>query len=151
MTTATASPATCTRCGTTGPMHAFLMDDQGALICNRCEAKGEAQVGLRKRAKNTMLAPAIASTMAYFAFLIPFLNLVAPAALAALAILGAVNGIRMHGELGRTRDSGVSEGLRTGLLVMSILTIIFASVPLVLQVLGWIGLALGPSHRGRGF
>jgi len=121
---------------------ALLLDDQGLPICGSCQAKVEAQVGMRKRAKNTMLTPAIVSTLAYFSFLIPLANLVAPAGLAALAILGAVNGIRMHGELGRTRDHGVSDGLRTGLLVMSILTIIFASIPLLLQVVGWLGLAL---------
>ena len=142
MTATTTNPTACNRCGTSAMRQALLLDDQGLPICGSCQAQIDAQVGMRKRAKNTMLAPAIASTLAYFSFLIPFLNFVAPGALAALAILGAVNGIRMHSELGRTRDSGVSERLRGGLLVMSILTIIFASIPLLMQVLAWVGIAL---------
>jgi hypothetical protein len=147
MSTATVNPNTCTTCGTTAPLHTMLMNDQGALTCASCLARSEAQVGLRKRTKNMMLAPAMASVLAYFSFVVPFLNIFLPGVLAALAILSAVTGIKLHGELGRRRDDhGVSEGLRTGLLVMSILTIIFASIPLLMQVFAWIGLATGLSH-----
>jgi len=112
MPAAAANPATCTQCATTAPMHMMLMNDQGALICGSCQAKGEAQAGTRKRAKNIMLAPAMVSTLAYFSFLVPLLNLVGPGILAAIAIVSAVGGIRLHGELGRTRDHGVSPGLK---------------------------------------
>ena len=146
MPAAATQPATCTTCGTTAPMHMMLMNDQGALTCGSCLAKAEAQAGMRKRAKNIMLAPAMVSTLAYFSFLVPMLNLVGPGILAAIAIFSAVGGIRLHGELGRRSDHGVSPGLKSGLLVMSILTIVFASIPLLLQVLAWVGLALAPSH-----
>jgi hypothetical protein len=143
MNPAAVKPTTCTRCGETVPPNALLMDADGAIICPECLDKREAQEGLRKYTKNVMLAPAMAAALAYFAFLVPVLGLVAPAVLAAIAILGAIGGIRLHSELARrTDDHGVSSGLRTGLLVMSILTIVFAAFPLLIQVLGWIGLAL---------
>src|SRR5438876_5965902 len=124
-TTAAANPATCTQCGTVAPLHLMLMNDQGAITCAPCLAKAEAQVGLRKRTKNHMLAPAMISTLAYFSFLVPVWNLAAPGFLAALAIWGAIGAIKLHTELGRARDNqGVSPGLKSGLLVMSILTIV---------------------------
>jgi hypothetical protein len=102
---------------------------------------------MRKRAKNMMLAPAMVSLLAWFSMVVPLLNLAAPGILAAIAILSAVNGIRLYTELGhRSDDHGVSDGLRSGVLVMSILTIIFASILLVIQVLAWVALALAPSH-----
>lgn len=149
MPAAAPNPATCTQCGTTAPMHMMLMNDQGALTCGSCQAKGEAQVGMRKRAKNAMLAPAMLSTLAYFSFLVPVLNLAGPGVLAAIAIWGAVGAIRLHGELGRTRDHGVSNGLRSGLLVMSILTVVFAAFPLLMQVLAWVGFASMSGHHQR--
>jgi hypothetical protein len=64
-----------------------------------------------------------------------------------MAIWSAVGGIRLHGELGRRKDNdGVSKDLRSGLLVMSILTIVFASIPLLLQIFAWVALALSRSH-----
>jgi len=147
MPAAAANPATCTVCETVAPMHAMLMNDQGALTCASCLARVEAQAGMSKRAKNMMLAPAMVSVLAYLSFLIPLVNLAAPGVLAAIALWSAIGGIRLYHELGRRRDNeGVSPGLRTGLLVMSILTIIFAAIPLVFQILGWIGMALAPSH-----
>jgi hypothetical protein len=147
MPAAAANPATCTACGTVAPMHTMLMNDQGALTCGSCLAQAESQAGMRKRTKNIMLAPAMVSVLAYLSFLIPLVNLAAPGILAAIALWSAIGGIRLYNELGHRRDNeGVSPGLRTGLLVMSILTIIFASIPLLLQILAWIGLALAPSH-----
>jgi hypothetical protein len=142
MTTAAIDPATCTQCGKTAPLRTMLMNEMGALTCNACLARREGQDATRRRAKNTMLAPAMVSTLAYLAFLIPYINFVAPGVLAAIAIWGAIGGIRVHNEINRTADHGVSSGLRTGLLVMSILTIVFASIPMLIQVLGWVGLAL---------
>jgi hypothetical protein len=147
MPTAAANPATCTQCGTVAPLHMMLMNDQGAITCPSCLAKAEAQVGLRKRAKNHMLAPAMISTLAYFSFVVPMWNLAGPGLLAATAIWGAIGGIRLHSELGRSRDNqGVSPGLKTGLLVMSILTIVFASIPLLLQSFAWVGFFIAPRH-----
>jgi len=147
MPASAASPATCTSCGTTAPMHTMLMNDQGALTCGSCLARVDAQSGLRKRAKNVMLTPAMVSVLGWFALLVPMVGIVLPGLMAAGAILGAVAGIRLYGELGRRRDDhGVSAGLRSGVLVMSILTIVFASILLVIQVFAWIGLALMPSH-----
>ena len=147
MTSAAIDPATCTQCGKTAPLRTMLMNEMGALTCDSCLAKREAQAGLRKRAKNTMLAPAMVSTLAYLCFLVPFLNLAAPGVLAAIAMWGAIGGIKVHNEINRrTDDHGVSSGLRSGLLVMSILTIIFASIPLLLQILAWVGMALAPSR-----
>jgi F0F1-type ATP synthase assembly protein I len=101
----------------------------------------------RKRAKNVMLAPAMVSVLAYLSFLVPLLNIAAPGILGAMAIWSAVGGIRLHGELGRRKDNdGVSKDLRSGLLVMSILTIVFASIPLLLQIFAWVALALSRSH-----
>jgi len=143
LNTAAVNPPTCTRCGATVPPNAMMMDAQGAIICPECLDKREDQEGMRKHAKNTMLAPAGVSALAYLAFLVPVIGFVAPAVLAAIAIGGAIRGIRLHGELGDpTDDHGVGKGLRSGLLVMSILTIIFASFALLIQVLGWVGLAL---------
>jgi hypothetical protein len=151
MTTAAVNMGTCTTCGKTLPMHTLLMNDQGALTCASCLAAREMNEGSRKRAKNHMLAPAMISTLAYFSFLVPFWNLFGPGLLAASAIWGAIGGIRLNNELARAPgNQGVSSGLRTGLLVMSILTIIFASLPLLLQIFAWIGLALAPSHPRPG-
>jgi hypothetical protein len=147
MTTAAIDPATCTQCGTTAPLRTMLMNEMGALTCNSCMAKRGEQDALRKRAKNTMLAPAMVSALAYMSFLVPMLNIAAPGVLAAIAIWGAIGGIKVYNEIGRHRDDhGVSDGLRTGLLVMSILTIIFASIPLLLQIVAWIGMAFVPVH-----
>ena len=146
MPASAASPATCTSCGTTAPMHTMLMNDQGALTCASCLAKVDAQSGLRKRAKNVMLAPAMVSILAWFSLVLPTVGLFLPGVMAAGAILGAVGGIRLYAELGRRRDDhGVSAGLRSGVLVMSILTIVFASILLVIQVFAWIALAMMPS------
>ena len=147
MTVASVNPVSCTTCGTTAPMHTMLMNDQGALTCGSCLARAEARAGMRSRAKNIMLAPAMVSVIAYFALVIPVINLVAPGILAAIALWGAIGGIRLHTELGRRGDDhGVSPGLRSGLLVMSILTIVFAAFPLLSQSLGWIRVLLAPSH-----
>jgi len=147
MTVASVSPATCTACGTTAPLHTMLMNDQGALTCASCLARAEAQTGMRKRAKNIMLAPAMVSVMSYLALIVPVVNLAAPGILAAIAMWSAIGGIRLHTELGRRRDDhGVSPGLRSGLLVMSILTIVFASFPLLSQSFTWIRLVLAPSR-----
>lgn len=143
MNPAAASPVTCTRCGTTVPPNALLTDAAGAILCPECLDKRDDQEGMRKYTKNVMLAPAVASVLAYCAFLVPVIGLVAPAVLAAIAIWGAIGGIRLNIELGgRTDDHGVGKGLRTGLLVVSILTIVSASFPLLIEVLGWIGVAV---------
>jgi hypothetical protein len=147
MSTAPMNTGTCTTCGKALPMHTMLMNDQGALTCASCLAQREFNDGARKRAKNHMLAPAMISTLAYFSFLVPLWNLFGPGLLAASAIWGAIGGIRLHNELARTPgQQSVSPGLRTGLLVMSILTIVFAAFPLLLQIAAWVGLALMPSH-----
>jgi hypothetical protein len=152
MPAAASNPATCTTCGTTAPMHTFLMNEQGALTCASCLAKAEAQAGLRKRTKNTMLAPAMVSVMAYLSFVVPVFNIAAPGILAAIAMWSAIGGIRLHNEIGRRRDDhGVSPGLRSGLLVMSILTLVFASFPLLMQILAWVAMLLMPSHRGTSY
>lgn len=147
MSTASVNPVTCTGCGVIAPMHAMLLNDQGAVTCQSCLAKDEAKAGLRKRIRNSMLAPAMVSLLAWFSLVIPLVNLVAPGVLSAVALWSAIGGIRVYNELGRRPDDhGVSSGLRAGLLVMSILTIIFASILLVMQILGWIALALAPSY-----
>jgi hypothetical protein len=147
MPAAATNPVTCTSCGMTAPMHTMLMNDQGALTCASCLARTEMQASARKRAKNVMLAPAMVSVLAYLSFLIPLVNIAAPGILAALAIWSAVGGIRLHGEMSRMKDfDGVSRDLRTGLLVMSILTIVFAAIPLLIQIFAWVAIALAPSH-----
>jgi hypothetical protein len=147
MTTASVNPVTCAGCGVIAPMHTMLLNDQGAVSCQPCLAKEEAKAGLRKRTRNNMLAPAMVSLLAWFSLIIPLINLAAPGVLSAVALWSAIGGVRVYNELGRRRDDhGVSAGLRSGLLVMSILTIIFASILLVMQILGWIALALAPSY-----
>ena len=146
MTTAAVDPATCTQCGTTAPLRTLLMNEMGALTCNACLARREEQAGTRKRAKNTMLAPAMVSALSYLSFMVPVVNFAAPGVLAAIAMWGAIGGLRVHHEIARRKDDhGVSSGLLSGLLVMSILTIIFAAYPLLIQIVAWIGLLFAPA------
>jgi len=144
MTTAAVDPATCTQCGATAPLRMMLMNEMGALTCNACLTKKLDQEGSRKRAKNTMLAPAMVSALAYLTFIVPVVNFAAPGVLAAIAMWGAIGGLRLHHEFAHRKDDhGVSSGLLSGLFVVSILTIVFATYPLAIQIISWIGLALG--------
>jgi hypothetical protein len=146
MTTAAVDPATCTQCGTTAPLRMMLMNEMGALTCNACLAKKLDHEGSRKRAKNTMLAPAMVSALAYLSFVVPVLNISAPGVLAAIAMWGAIGGLRLHREFAHRKDDhGVSSELLSALLVMSILTIVFAAYPLLIQIISWIGLLFGPA------
>jgi hypothetical protein len=147
MPIAPAVMATCTRCGTTGAQTSMLYDDQGSLICGACQARGESAAGMRKRVMNMTMTPPILSVMAYLSFLIPFLNLIAPALFAGSAIWGAIGGIRLFRELNGRTDHGATQGAVVAMLVLAILTLVFAAIPLALQILGWIALATRPSYR----
>ena len=125
----------------------MLMNEMGALTCNACLTKKLDHEGSRKRAKNTMLAPAMVSAMAYLSFIVPVVNLFAPGVLAAIAMWGAIGGLRLHHEFAHRKDDhGVSSELLTGLLVISILTIVFATYPLAIQIISWIGMMFAPDR-----
>ena len=148
---APAAMATCTRCGTTGPMPTMLYDDQGRLICNRCQAQAESATSMRKRVLNMTLAPPLLSVMAYLSFVVRGLNLFAPGLLALAAIFGAIGGIRLFAQLNRRTDHGASSGAVVAMLVLAILTLVFAAIPLVLQILGWVALVFGPPRYDGGY
>jgi hypothetical protein len=87
------------------------------------------------------LTPPMLSVLAYLSFLVPFLNLFLPAVLAGSAIWGAIGGIRLFAQLNGRTDHGATQGAVVAMLVLAILTLVFASIPLLLQIVGWVGLA----------
>lgn len=139
----TVMTASCWRCGSVLPLTSLLLNGMGTHTCMGCQAHAESQQVLRKTALNIALGAPSLTIFAYVVFLIPIVNLVLPALMAAAGGWQAVGGIRLWAELSRRKDDhGVDSTLQVMLIAGSVIALCAGLGVLGIQALTWLALLL---------